>query len=282
MKNRAYTLIELLSAIVILAIISAIAIPKVIDVIGASRLTAYNVSKHNIIESAKLKYLADVNDSGIIEYTVDDLITDGYLKKDIKNPITNEAYDNTKVLIINEDGKITYDYIEGNTLYDIIINLNDKDGLYKNDEDYIYKGNNANNYVSFNGDVYRILKVDRYRNIYIIKDEIKNKINKSNVNDYLISYFNDNYSEKAKQNIISLESLTYTDYKNSFIEDETYITNNDDFWVKDKKDYKVISNITNNIINKDDANVRIVLKMKSSIIIKEGNGTQLKPFIIEK
>ena len=86
MKNKAYTLIELLSVIVILAIVSAIAVPRIIDVIGMSKINAYNVSKKNIVKSAKLKYLADVNDSLITEYTVDDLITDGYLKKDIKNP----------------------------------------------------------------------------------------------------------------------------------------------------------------------------------------------------
>ena len=68
--KKGFTLIELLAVILILAVISVIAYPKVIDTIGASRLTAYNVSKSNIVDAAKLKYLADVNSSSITEYTV--------------------------------------------------------------------------------------------------------------------------------------------------------------------------------------------------------------------
>ena len=43
--KKGFTLIELLAVILILAVISVIAYPKVIDTIGASRFTAYNVSK---------------------------------------------------------------------------------------------------------------------------------------------------------------------------------------------------------------------------------------------
>lgn len=282
MKNKAYTLIELLSVIVILAIISAIAVPKVLDTIGVAKITAYNASKKNIIKSAKIKYLADVNDSNVIEYTVDDLITDGYLKKNIKNPLTNEDYKDTKVLITKEDGKIKYEYIEGNTLYDIIINLNDKDGLYKDGNNYIYKGLNPNNYVTFNGEIYRVLKLDSYRNIYLLKDEIKNNIQKNQIDEFLVSYLNDNYLEKAKDNIVSLDILTFDDFNKSFIDNESYITLNNNIWVKNNKEYVVLSNITNNITDKANANTRIVLKMKGSISIKSGNGTQLNPYEIEK
>ena len=281
MKNKAYTLIELLSVIVILAIISAIAVPKVIDVIGVARITAYNASKRNIVESAKIKYLADVNNSNVTEYTIDDLITDGYLKKDIKNPLTNEEYKDTKVLITNEDGNIKYEYVEGNTLYDILINLNDKDGVYKSGNNYIYKGINSNNYVSFNGEIYRILKLDSYRNIYLLKDEIKSNIKKENIDEFLVSYLNDNYLEKARENIISLNILNYNDYNNSFINNESFITLNNNIWVKDNNEYKILT-LTNNILDGNNANIRLVLKMKSSISIKNGNGTQLKPYEIEK
>lgn len=282
MKNKAYTLIELLSVIVILAIISAIAIPRVIETIGVSRITAYNVAKRNILESAKLKYLADVNDSKIIEYTVDDLITDGYLKKDIKNPITNEEYKDTKVLITNEKGQINYQYIEGNTLYDVITKLDSKDGIYKNDNDYIYKGINVNNYIYFNKEIYRILKIDLYRNIYIIKDELKENVSKNDIENYITSYFNDNYLEKEKQNIIDIDVLDYNDYTNSFNNNESYIVNNNDIWVKYNNEYKVLSNLTNKITNKNNGGNRFVLKISGSMILKEGNGSQLKPFIIEK
>ena len=280
MKNKAYTLIELLSVIVILAIVSAIAVPRIIDVIGMSKINAYNVSKKNIVKSAKLKYLADVNDSLITEYTVDDLITDGYLKKDIKNPITNDNYKNTKVLITNDGNNINYEYVEGKTLYDIIIDLNDNDGLFKDDNNYIYKGISANNYISFNGEIYRIVKVDSYRNIYLINNEIQNKISKEKIDEYLISYYNDNYSEIIKNNILSVDILNYNDFINSFLDNESFINSNNDIWVKDNNKYKVISNLNNKIIDKNKANAIMVLKIKSSCVIKSGNGSQLNPYEI--
>ena len=278
MKKRGYTLIELLSVVVILAVICAIAIPKTIDVIGATRITAYNTAKGNILDSAKLKYLADINTSKVVEYTVDDLISSGYLKKGIKNPITNENYKDTKVIITNDDNKVTYNYVEGNTLYDIVSNLNDKDGVYKNKDEYIYKGMNANNYISYDGNVYRILKIDSYRNVYLLKNTEKDNVTSDFLEEYINSYYNDNYLEISKENIISLDTLNYNDYLNSFIDNDTYIINNNNIYVKDNESYKVLSSDTNSIMNRNNANVRFVLKIKSSVTIKNGNGTQLKPY----
>ena len=282
MKNRAYTLIELLSVVVILAIISAIAVPRVLETIGISKITAYNVAKENIVSSAKIKYLADVNNSKITQYTVDDLIKDGYLKKDIKNPITNQKYENTKILITNGNGNIKYNYVEGSTLYDIISSLNDKDGVYKQNDTYIYKGNNVNNYLSYDGKIYRILKIDEYRKIYLLLDDVSEKISDTDVIGYINSYYNDNYLENSKNNIVSVDMLKYNDYMNSYIDDETYINVDDDIWLKDSKDYKVLSYLTNQLTDKKSARAKLVVKMKNSLIVKDGNGTQLNPYIIEK
>ena len=254
MKNRAYTLIELLSVVVILAIIGAIAVPKVLETIGISKLTAYNVAKNNIVSSAKIKYLADVNNSKTTQYTVDDLIEGGYLKKDIKNPITNKKYEDTKIIITNENGNIKY----------------------------IYKGNNVNNYLSYDGKVYRILKVDEYGKIYLLLDEMSDVISDTNVEGYINSYYNDNYLENSKNNIISIDMLKYSDYINSYIDDETYININNDIWLKDNKNYKVLSYLTNQLTDKKSARAKLVIKMKNSLAVKDGNGTQLNPYIIEK
>lgn len=282
MKNKAYTLIELLSVIVILAIIGAIAVPRVLETIGISKITAYNVAKENIISSAKLKYLADVNSFKATQYTVDDLIEGGYLKKDIKNPITNEKYENTKIVITNENGDIKYNYVEGSTLYDVISNLNDKDGVYKLDDTYIFKGNNVNNYLSYDGKIYRILKIDEYRKIYLLLDDELEKVTKNSIQEFINSYYNDNYLEKSKNNIVSIDMLHFSDYTNTFIDNETFINNNIDIWLKDNKDYKVLSYLTNQLTDKIIANPILVIKMKNSLIVKDGNGTQLKPYIIEK
>lgn len=279
MRKKAYTLIELLSVIVILAVIGAVAVPKVIDLISMSKLSAYNTAKVNIVDSAKLKYLADVNTSKITEYTIDDLIDAGYLKNDTKNPLTNEKYENTKVLITNEDGNIKYDYIEGNTLYDIILEKNETDGLYKQNDSYLYKGSNPNNYISFNGEIYRIIKIDSYRNVYLLKDIINQNINKNDIEQYKITYYNDNYLEKVKEDIISLDILDYQDYINSFDGSETYINNDVSIWVKKDNEYKSLQ--YDEITNDTSSNISFVLKLKNSTIIESGNGTQINPYILK-
>lgn len=277
--KKGFTLIELLSVVVILSVISVIAYPKIVDVIGTTKINAYNIAKSNIIESAKIKYAADVNSAKTIEYTVDDLISEGYLKNDIKNPITNKKYENTKILITNKDGKVTFKYISGDSLFDIVKSLDENYGVYKENDSYIYKGMNVSNYISLNGEIYRLLKIDDYMNAYLLKEE-SFSVKKENIDSFINSYYNDNYSQLIKENIVSLNILNYKDYKDSYIQNETYIENNEDIWVKNGKDIKALSYLTNELIDTEEANVKLVLKLKNSMTIIRGNGTQLDPYIL--
>ena len=280
--KKGFTLIELLAAITIFSIICLVTYPKIMDVIEASKVSAYNSAKKNIIEGAKLKYLADINSINVIEYDVNDLVTDGYLSSDTKNPLTNEKYENTKVLVTNKDGKVTFDYISGNNLFDIINNSEGKNGLYTESNTYLYKGNTLYNYVSFNKEIYRILKMDSYRNVYLVKDEDDILLNKDQIDNYIKIYYNDNYSQNSKDNIIDFDILNYKDYINSYKNNITFINNNSDIWVKDNKEYKVLSYANNTISNKTSAKVRLVLKVKSSTIIESGNGSILEPYLIKE
>ena len=280
MNKRAYTLIELLSVVMILAIIIAIAYPRLIDAISISKITAYNTAKNNIVDSAKLKYLADINSAKVVEYSVDDLIDSGYLKKDIKNPLTNEKYKDTKVLITNDNNKISYEYVEGDTLYNHIVNKSSV-GLNKVSNSYVFKGEECNNYLSFSGNIYRIVKMDDYGNIYVLSDIDQKDVNINNVDSYVASYYNDNYSEKDKSKILSLDILKYEDYENSFNNSDTYINNSNDIYVKVGNKNKVLSNLDNSIINKETAKIRLVLKLKNTVTYKSGDGTQIEPYIID-
>ena len=277
--KKGFTLIELLSVVVILSVISVIAYPKIIDVIATTKINAYNIAKSNIIESAKIKYAADVNSSKIVEYSVDDLISEGYLKNDIKNPITNKKYENTKILITNKDGKVSFKYISGDTLSDIVKSLDESYGLYKENDSYVYRGLDVNNYISLNGEIYRLLKIDDYMNAYLLKED-NYLVKKENIDNFINSYYNDNYSQIIKENISSLNLLNYDDYKDSFILNESYIENNDNVWVKNGKEIKALSYLTNELIDADEANIRLVLKLKNSMTILRGNGTQLDPYIL--
>lgn len=278
--KKGFTLIELLAVIAILAVISVIAYPKVIDTIGASRLTAYNVSKSNIVDAAKLKYLADVNSTSITEYTVQDLIDTGYIKKGTKNPLTDEDYDNnTKVLITNNNGVVRYEYVEGKTLYDYVSTKSEKENVYKVNNEFVYKGKDSLNYVSFNKDVYRLVKVDMYRCAYLVK-ETDEKIDKQNIEEYEKSYTNDNFDEEVRTKLFSDASIISLElYNQTILTNASYINMDNNDWIKDNNEYKVMT-MNNEFISVDSAKTYIVLKLNGNVTVSGGNGTQLNPYVL--
>lgn len=278
--KKGFTLIELLAVILILAVISVIAYPKVIDTIGASRLTAYNVSKSNIVDAAKLKYLADVNSTSITEYTVQDLMDTGYIKKGTKNPLTDEDYDNnTKVLITNNNGVVRYGYVEGKTLYDYVSTKSEKENVYKVNNEFVYKGKDSLNYVSFNKDVYRLVKVDMYRCAYLVK-ETDEKIDKQNIEEYEKSYTNDNFDEEVRNKLFSDASIISLElYNQTILNNSSYINMDNNDWIKDNNEYKVMT-MNNEFTSVDSAKTYIVLKLNGNVTVSGGNGTQLKPYIL--
>ena len=278
--KKGFTLIELLAVILILAVISVIAYPKVIDTIGASRLTAYNVSKSNIVDAAKLKYLADVNSTSITEYTVQDLIDTGYIKKGTKNPLTDEDYDNnTKVLITNNNGVVRYEYVEGKTLYDYVSTKSEKENVYKVNNEFVYKGKDSLNYVSFNKDIYRLVKVDMYRCAYLVK-ETDEKIDKKNIVEYEKSYTNDNFDEEVRNKLFSDASIISLElYNQTILNNSSYINMDNNDWIKDNNEYKVMT-MNNEFTSVDSAKTYIVLKLNGNVTVSGGNGTQLKPYVL--
>jgi len=80
MKNKAFTLIELLAVIVILAIIALIATPAVLNIIEDSRKGAAEASARNIVSAAKTYYMSETmkgNTPSNIDLSTDTLKYDG-------------------------------------------------------------------------------------------------------------------------------------------------------------------------------------------------------------
>lgn len=65
LKNKAFTLIELLAVIVILVIIALIVTPLVLNMIGKSRKSFFLDSVYGIMESARLYYTENILDGNI-------------------------------------------------------------------------------------------------------------------------------------------------------------------------------------------------------------------------
>ena len=92
--KKAFTLIELLAVIIILAIIALIATPIVLDVINDARRSASKSAAAMVLDSAKLYYAEQYikpnnfegyectifNKSGCDELSIDGELTENYLK----------------------------------------------------------------------------------------------------------------------------------------------------------------------------------------------------------
>lgn len=108
MKRNGFTLIELLGVILIIAIIATIITIAIDSNIQKSKVNACKAQEKNIIEAAKT-YLTDnpdqnVNDTRI---TLDILEAGGYIE-DLKNPMTNEKYNDNASVKVKYDKGYTY------------------------------------------------------------------------------------------------------------------------------------------------------------------------------
>ncbi|NHN29580.1 prepilin-type N-terminal cleavage/methylation domain-containing protein [Paenibacillus sp. S3N08] len=111
-NEKGLTLIELLAVIVILAIISAIAIPAIGSVISGTKKKAHNANGITAINAARFKA---INDSPTVEkvYKLKDLVTEGYLEKipsdpDVKGSTYGDETSYVTVKLIGITGNYSY------------------------------------------------------------------------------------------------------------------------------------------------------------------------------
>ena len=249
-------------------------------------LNKFDNSSENIIDGAKSKYSANINDvskDGIMEYTVNDLIKEGYLKEDEINPITGEKYKkDDKVLVITKNGYVTYKFVSGTTL---INKIKKSDGVQSINDEIYFIGENPNNYISFNEEIYRIIKVDKDNNIVVINDEFDKKISLNKINTYLETKLNDSFNNLSKEMIVSKMSvLDYDTYKNTFAFDKSFINKNYDYsiWLYTNEGYKAYSIMDDKITDEKDAWINPIAKLDYSIIVEKGKGTRTDPYILSK
>ena len=181
MKKKGFTLVELLSIVVILGIIVVVALPQISGSIGSKKEKQYNKIV-KIVENAGKVYLTEnvTRDS----VSIDKLIESDYLTSGLKNPINNTPLTGC-VKKITSDGVTKYKYEVDNCpdenifIVDHITNLyNDeetriKDGLKKDntpDQNIRYYGSNPNNYVLFNNELWRIIGVFG-NNVKLVRSE---------------------------------------------------------------------------------------------------------------
>lgn len=111
-NEKGFTLVELLAVIAILAIVVAIAVPTIGNVIGDSEDKAHEANVNLIKNAAKLAYVSDLNTGSDEAYSLDDLVEYGFLDE-VPTDI-NDGYNYTKEQKVtvkeNDNGGLIIDY----------------------------------------------------------------------------------------------------------------------------------------------------------------------------
>jgi competence protein ComGC len=107
MKNKAFTLVELLGVIVLIGILSVVIIPKVSDSIQNSKETSY-IAQEDMIKKAVNDFLIEntniLETNDTITITLGTLKQGGYLPISIKNPKTRKEFSNESLITITKNG----------------------------------------------------------------------------------------------------------------------------------------------------------------------------------
>lgn len=115
MKNKGFTLAELLGVIVILALISLITVPAVSGVLQKYKAKLCNTQVEQIVSAARTwgsdNILKLPSSGNSIEITLKELSDYGYIDGDIQNPVTKDNFDleETKVKITKNGKKYEYE-----------------------------------------------------------------------------------------------------------------------------------------------------------------------------
>ncbi len=119
MNKKGFTLIELLTIIAVIGIILAIVVPSVADTINDSKEKAYNTTIETVKAAAEsyLNYSFDTYKSqfvspGYVEFTIEELINQGFLPPEIKSPLTKQPLTGTVTITKISENKYEYEFSE--------------------------------------------------------------------------------------------------------------------------------------------------------------------------
>ena len=178
--KKAFTLVELLGVIIVLAVISLIVFPIVDKSIKTSKEESLN-SIIKTIEKAAQEYVVREHMGYTTSYDkvdIDELVATGYLKDNIINPVTNEKINGCVIYKWqSEYNQYQYEYdeechMENNLISTLLEQYKEGEttGLVKDSTNpnlYYYTGTNeqvSNNFLWYGGHQWRVLEFDTSAN----------------------------------------------------------------------------------------------------------------------
>ena len=110
MKNKGFTLVELLAVLVILAIIVTITAVAVSSILSSSENSVSDLQKKNVEEAAKVYYLKEGMNTNATCVSIEYLIDEGYIEgTEVTDPKTKEPIEGS-VKITYASNQYSYKY----------------------------------------------------------------------------------------------------------------------------------------------------------------------------
>lgn len=243
MKNKAFTLTELLGVIVILGILALVTFPNIASHIGKAKKELKEGTKTLIIDAAKDYYEDNKNDYDQLEgmtycIDIDTLTNNNYLNKKIKDENLNDIDTSKKVKLIYHNNNFEYQVTDtcnnALTRNNIEVPIVTEDsGLYKSQiaqDRFIYRGGDPiNNWIELNEGTeetpnyvkYRIISFEPDRTVKVVRNESIDNISwdaAGNRNEET-----DTYCASASTNGCNVwGNQTNTLFKNSSLDENFY------------------------------------------------------------
>ncbi len=110
MKNKGFTLVELLAVIVILSLLAIITTVSIGNIMSSSKNSLSDEQKKNLEESAKIYYIKEGMSSNVNCIDLSDLISKGYIESsEVLDPKTKKPMTGS-IKITFEANQYTYEY----------------------------------------------------------------------------------------------------------------------------------------------------------------------------